>query len=619
MLTKGQKAWMYVCGTLTIILAIFTFIPFRVLPFLNGGENVYFVEALLKFVIVPVIILGISVYQNIIKYQLIISNRERSKVINVMSYLPLTVYLIGLLLFVFHTLTFDLHPMSDTSFAALLTIIVIYFGLLVLALLNINKIAMTLKANASYAFDAAVFIISITFIILSWRINTTYGDAYRNVAGFAYTSANNDPYLFVILVLMVFATIFYVRGLIKLVKKDQMLIMTTVNGTEDYEEQSDSEYLRAYNDILDDFEKYWAEGEEASELEAIEEASEEEEKAEEAQEETPVEEEKAEEAQEETPAEEEKAEEVQEETPVEEEKVEEAQEETPAEEKEPDEIIERHASTETLNQIDEVLGREVEQIAELESIDQMILDHDNRTEETINKKIEEIEAQIEAESELLSKESIDSKEQIKLLQEKKAQLNTVVEKIIADKAKANKANNKAEEEKPVEKKKKVFKPTFESLVKLADSLKEDDWKINNRFDPETGRGTIKYSKGKQQFLILQATASEYRVTFLARDKKVNDYISATDISKTVKVSAPKKFMGLKWVYIVNKGVGDNKNDSKFIKGAVREALKGANEELDRIAKEKAAEKARKAAERKAAREAAKQAAKKAAQEAAQEN
>ena len=128
---------------------------------------------------------------------------------------------------------------------------------------------------------------------------------------------------------------------------------------------------------------------------------------------------------------------------------------------------------------------------------------------------------------------------------------------------------------------------------FAKSLQEDDWKISENIKEETGTGTIKFTKGRVQFLILQNTSSDYRITFLATEKKWS-----TILTSIKGVTIPKNAKGNKWLKYVNKGIGE----TSVIKSFIREAVKGANEEIANILKAKEEEKQRKAAARKAAKE-----------------
>ena len=107
MLTKSNKVVMYIISIVTIILGLVTAIPFRTLPFANKIVNVLNVEFIVKFIVIPVLALGLSVYPNILKYRQIKNRQERSKVANIFSYLPVLSIIIGQLILLVHTLTLN--------------------------------------------------------------------------------------------------------------------------------------------------------------------------------------------------------------------------------------------------------------------------------------------------------------------------------------------------------------------------------------------------------------------------------------------------------------------------------------------------------------------------------
>ena len=112
---------------------------------------------------------------------------------------------------------------------------------------------------------------------------------------------------------------------------------------------------------------------------------------------------------------------------------------------------------------------------------------------------------------------------------------------------------------------------------------DDDFSVEYVFK-ENGTGTIKFSKGKTLFLILQSTSSDYRISFLATEKKWS-----TILTGVKGVSIPKNAKGDKWLKFVNKGIAE----ASVIKSFIRESVKGADEEIARIEAEKEAEKQRK--------------------------
>lgn len=187
----------------------------------------------------------------------------------------------------------------------------------------------------------------------------------------------------------------------------------------------------------------------------------------------------------------------------------------------------------------------------------------------------------------------DREELEKVRQEKQAELDELQLKVAEIQAKQ--AEEAPAEEAPQEKKEKVFKPTFDKVLEIAMSLQEEDWKVNNKLSEDGKSGTVKFNKGKVQFLILQATSSDYRITFLATQDKWGQLLTS---SKAINI--PKNAKGDKWLKLVNKGT----LDTTLVKNVIKESVKGAQEEIDRLAKEKEDAKAAKKAAAKAAKEAA---------------
>ena len=178
MLTKSNKVVMYIISIVTIILGLVTAIPFRTLPVINNCANVLNVEFIVKFIIIPVLALGASVYPNILKYRQIKNRQERSKTVNVLSYLPVLFVIIGLLILLVHTLTFKLYPMSAGAHATLLAICVCYLVFMISVTFAVNKITVSLSKKSNYVFDVIVGASLIIFILLSWRILDSYAVNY---------------------------------------------------------------------------------------------------------------------------------------------------------------------------------------------------------------------------------------------------------------------------------------------------------------------------------------------------------------------------------------------------------------------------------------------------------
>ena len=349
MLTKSQKVASYIFGILALIIGIVAAVPFRTF---GGSADLLTVENIVKFIAFPIVILLLITYFNVIRYKQLKEGVERSRTVNVLSYLPLCVYAAGILAFTLHTLTFKQHPMSDVSHGLLVLISVAYLVVVVCALPLVEKYVMKLTKKGSLIVDGVAVFLMIVFALISYRVAKTYISSYATADnGFLYSASNYDPYLFCLYVVLFFVAVFYISKLIKLVKADETVVYVVKLTDEEVDQLILEEYDNAYNDILDEFEDYFdkqleaeaAEEEEAVEEEPVEEESKEENPEEESEEAVaavlPAEEQPEEEAPAEEPAEEE--------VPAEEQPEEEAPAEEPAEEEAPaEEPVEEEAPAE---------------------------------------------------------------------------------------------------------------------------------------------------------------------------------------------------------------------------------------------------------------------------------
>lgn len=556
MLTKANKVVMYILSIVTIILGLVTAIPFRTLPFASNCPNILNVEFYVKFLVIPVYALGACVFPNIVKYKQIKNRLERSKVANILSYLPILVVIIGQLILLVHTLTFKYYPMSAGAHAVLLAICVCYLVFMICVLFAVNKITVSLSRKSNRIFDVIVGASLVIFILLSWRILDAYAASYGLEEGYIYSQSNVDPYLFFLYIILLFVTVFYLKGIFKTIKANETLVYSQVLTNGQIDEIICEEYNHAYNDILQEFEEFFAE-------ELLEDTEEVEEQAEEAAEEP------AEEVVQEV---EESAEEVAEE-------VEEPAEEVAQEVEEPAEETVQEEQAEDLSEI------KVESLEDLNELNELLVQTDTKNDEKVAEQAENIKNQIEEEKNALVNERAELEAYRAAAQAELAALQAQLDEI-------EEAQEEVVEEAPVQKK-KVFKPTFEQVVAFAKSLQEEDWKVTENIKEETGTGTIKFSKGKVQFLILQSTSSDYRITFLATEKKWS-----TILTGVKGVSIPKNAKGNKWLKYVNKGIGE----TSVIKSFIRESVKGANEEIANILKAKEEEKQRRAEAKKLAKQ-----------------
>ena len=204
MLTKSNKVVMYIISIVTIILGLVTAIPFRTLPFASNCPNVLNIEFFVKFIMIPEYALGASIFPNILKYKQIKNRQERSKAVNILSYLPVLFVIIGLLILLVHTLTFKLYPMSAGAHAVLLAICVCYLVFMICVAFTVNKVTVSLSRKSNYIFDVIVGASLIIFSLLTWRILDAYASSYGVAEGYIYGQSNIDPYLFFLYIILFF-------------------------------------------------------------------------------------------------------------------------------------------------------------------------------------------------------------------------------------------------------------------------------------------------------------------------------------------------------------------------------------------------------------------------------
>ena len=291
MLTKGQKIIMYLIGALSLVIGIITFIPFRIVPFFANSAATLEAEMIVKLVIFPLLVIGMSVYPNLVKYGQIYDCRERSKVINVMSYLPSCTYIVAILVFILHTLSYNSSPLGPSLWAASVLLVAGYLVFMLVLSHFVDAISMRLSKLGSIIADSLVGVIIIALAISAWRVSVQYAEYASHTQAFYY----GDPLIFCILIVAAFALYYAIKGLIKLITVDEWSVyISATDATDNLPNIAVAEYNRAYNNILDDFENYFAElTEEESE---DEEDLESEEDLEAVEEETPAEEAKEEEA-----------------------------------------------------------------------------------------------------------------------------------------------------------------------------------------------------------------------------------------------------------------------------------------------------------------------------------
>lgn len=536
MLSKKQKTNMFLLGLGAILVGLVVAIPFRSFPGLNKVEGVLTIELIVK-ICLAVVALLLTICPLVKKYRLLNQQREYSKTVLVMTYFPVLVFIAASVLNVIYTLSFDYKEaglesvLSSKILGINIALLVVYFVFTMYCVVRLYSVAAKLNKKEHIILDVCLAVVFVCFAVKLFYINCSYNNAYATVAADTYFTGN--PLLLGIYVLLIVLLIVGVKYLSVIVKTDEVIFHYT-DGEVFEEELKRAQFIKAYNNTLDDFEEYFEENlEEYKNLEISE-----------------------------------------------------------VEETDEEELIE-----ETVEVSVEVKKIVVEEDDEEEVItDEEIVVEDTEELKELTSKKEEILAAIESKNNALAEVRAKKTK----LEEDEAALRTAKEQYEAELAafaefKLSHPVSDAPAEAP-QKKVKKFTPTFEKVVEFANSFESVE---GFRSAPNAKGTLIKYYLGKKLFLVLQATASDYRINFITSPEKFVKLVT----SRPGALVVPKNLKDNNWLRFTNKG----KEEFKDIRSYIKDAVETAKKQLADEAAAKAAAKKAKAQERAKARAAAKKA------------
>lgn len=526
MLSKAQKNWMIAIGIVSLVLGLIVALPFRSIPGLNNGENIFVVESVLKLILGVVAIL-LAIYPAIKKYQQLYNYREVSKLTLVMAYFPIVIYIIATIINIIQTLSFDYvsagvgSVLSEKMLGVVVSALVAYFVFAVYALHRAYKIMMRFDMKDNIILDVVIFLFIVCFILLEWCINVVYGKAYGDIAEYKL----GNSLIFFVYILLVIAFCLTLRWIIRTFKKDEQLIHYV--GGEGYEyEIKQKEHHRAYNDILDDFEMYFDENSDDYSKLQIEEVTDEESHEEEVQ-------------------------------------TVEVQDEYEDEEEDNQEVFVAEPTLEEINTTDseevKSLNSEKAEIAKVVAEKHAMLNE-----------IEAKQAALEEAKAELRKQRADYEALLAEVQTMKLEsVEVETPEVVA----------------PTKKTKKIV-PSFEKMVEYANSFSDHEG-FKAVANPKGN--LIKYYIGKKMYLVMQSTNNDYRISFITSSNKFVEYLKA----RPGELIAPKNLKDNYWVKLTNKG----KEEAKFMRKVIKEAVLTAEKQIADEAAAKQAERKAKAAAR----------------------
>ena len=237
-----------------LLLGFATIFPLRTLPIENGYE----LDILLKGSIFPLTIILLSLKANVIKYRELQDCGLRSKVANLMSYIPVLIYVLALLTSTFQTMTIGLDTkeviavLDPLTYSVLVTLIIAFAFAIIVLTKYINRIVLNANKNKLIAIDAIVVIVLLLTLAVFYTINQGYHNALNGQE--IYHKGN-----LVLLVILVcgFISIFRLQGKVKKVfNENETQINVNVSEVVNYEpsvETKNAEYRKAFKQIKREF------------------------------------------------------------------------------------------------------------------------------------------------------------------------------------------------------------------------------------------------------------------------------------------------------------------------------------------------------------------------------
>ncbi len=567
MLSKAQKIILYLSAVAALLLGVVLIVPFRTIPgvTLETGKVAIIIELAVKMLIL-LPILGLSVYPCILKYRQIAGKFERSRSVNVMCYLPLAIYVAGLITLNLNLLSYNKDLLGTFLGASSwhLAFLVLLFDLvfIVVGFIVLPQTVMKWTRNVTIIFDSLMGVATLILCGVTCYLSLTYLTAFANDINFFGVGS---PVLFFTYLIGLIAFVVIAITTYKMIRKDTTELYINFDlQREQIDEVKKVAYHNAYNDILDEFEDYFEERyvsgvfeeDDEEQVEAVEEE---------------VKEIEEEQVAEEEVAEEEVAEEV-------------AEEETPVE-----------VQKEIVYVKDE---EDAKRIAELEAQLAELHETHSDTLEDLQEDLEDAEeeaeaAKAQAEEAKVAAEAAKSEAEVAKAEAEALKAAAAAEVAEAEAEAARKAALAAEKAKALAEAKKAIKPSYMNLVNYASALEDDSVTVVAN-DKETQH---KFYFNKKLFLVLTDSNVDYRLTFLASKSDAIDLIIENPKNVT-KATSPK---GPHWYKLINKGSFEGEQLKNIIKNALEQQkvlLAEAEAEKERI-------KAEKAAAKKAAKEAAK--------------
>lgn len=577
--TRAQRFWMFCIGFCAFLLGIVVIVPFKSV---FEHENLFLIEALCKLIFVPILVILLSIYPNRLKYSQVKGYREQSRIVSVVSYLPVFVYLAAMISQSIYLLAqgYVLNgaaPMGLVSWNLWFIALIVALILIIVAFHIFPKYEMQLNVSEHVVLDVCVFVVTICFGFMLYLILKATDHIFAEVGNVG------NPYLLVYYIFALVGLGIELGHLKNLIARDEVNVNIRMN---DLDAKSFvarvAEYNRAYNDVMDNFENYFSEdGSLSITVEPDENQP--------AEEHVEVAEQPVEETVEETAQPEEQVEVVEQIEYVEVVKQsEELQQLLVSLEEKEAKAKELEAEVEQLKQekeAKEAAAEEARKAAEEEAAAEEAAKHAQaqELEAEIEQLRQEKEAKEEAEEAAIQAVKEEAKKQTEEKEAEAEKLEAEIEQIRQEKIEkeqaelAEAAAKQAAKEEAARialekalKAKEEMQPSFRKLVNYVKGLEG----VNTIENDE--KKQVRFLYGKKAFLVINDTPKDYRMQFMADPNKVVEW---WNVNSDIRPRSNKKD---NWFKLINKG--------SFTEELLFEIINNSHEftiaELERAAEEK---------------------------------
>ena len=253
--TKGQKFKMFLIGVISLLLGAVILVPFKSVFF---HEKILMIELITKLCVIPVLMLLLSITPNKLKYAQVAGYRNQSRIVSVMSYFPIFIYILAIIVGSLYLITqgyilngsavpegVNVWPMWFIGITVFAVGAILFFHYL-------PKFEMLLDTLQHVIFDLLLLFIAVGFGVFYHRALVSTHELFAGVG------IHGDPILLVKYIAALVFIGYEFHFICRLIADDEVNVTIRFNDLDCTEYVSRmAEYNRAYADIMDGFEEFF--------------------------------------------------------------------------------------------------------------------------------------------------------------------------------------------------------------------------------------------------------------------------------------------------------------------------------------------------------------------------